>query len=65
MSGIIQLGVNTMQATFVLELQFAPAEEQHIVNGRTYDATKASTNSAGDGTYIETVHTYGDKYYEF
>ena len=31
-SGIIQAGVNTMQATFVLELQFAPAEDYCTVS---------------------------------
>ena len=42
-----------MQTTFVLELQFAPAEEQRHVN------------VGADGSEdIETIRLYGDKYYE-
>jgi len=52
-SGIIQSGINTMQTTFVLELQFAPAEEQRHVN-----------IGADGGEEIETIRLYGDKYYE-
>ena len=52
-SGIIQSGVNTMQTTFVLELQFAPAEEYRSVS-----------LGQGDGSPQDLLRLYGNSFYE-
>ena len=52
-SGIIQSGVNTMQMSFVLELQFAPPEE--------YCTLKIDLGSGSD---VELLRLYSSNYYE-
>ena len=52
-SGIIQSGVNTMQTTFVLELQFTPPEEYRTVE-----------IAVGDQDGNDVLCLYSNNYYE-
>ena len=52
-SGIIQSGVNTMQTTFVLELQFAPSEEYRSISILQADASPT-----------DLLRLYGNSFYE-
>ena len=52
-SSIIQSGVNTMQTTFVLELQFAPAKEYRSVS-----------LGQGDSSPTDLLCLYSNNFYE-